>query len=311
VLTDAIRRRPYQLVLLDEFEKAHREVSNLLLQVFDEGRLTDSHGRMVDFRNTVIIMTSNLGSDMLAKYDAEVKNQKTEFERTLSQLSPEEKEQKELEFIRLKENKKEIATKLVHQQFSPEFVNRLDDVVVFNSLAVDGIMKICSLQLNKVTKLLKEKNIHFRYSEKAAEQIALSGSNLQYGARPLKRLIQNEILSPLASKILNGEVKNGDELYISMENDAKDFMNKILIDKEKDDEDDKYDLQFFNLELSKDLTLLPKKAAKKVEDDIHLDDPADDHSLAEEEANRVESSFQPEKKEKRRLEIVIRRPKRI
>jgi ATP-dependent Clp protease ATP-binding subunit ClpB len=208
ILTDAIRRRPYQLVLLDEFEKAHREVSNLLLQVFDEGRLTDSQGRTVDFRNTVIILTSNLGSDILAKYAAEEDPDSPKPDANGNKL----------------ESRKVVATKIVHQHFSPEFVNRLDDVIVFNALNQEAIMKICSIQMKKVKSLFEEKKVRFHFTKKAAEAIASSGTNLQYGARPLKRLIQNEVLSPLATKILSGDLREGDELHLIAEDESVDYI---------------------------------------------------------------------------------------
>jgi ATP-dependent Clp protease ATP-binding subunit ClpB len=194
VLTDAVRRRPYQLILLDEFEKAHREVSNLLLQVFDEGRLTDSQGRIVDFRNTVIILTSNLGADMLNKLPKE--------------LAPEETDDKDgsdtedKAATTPKTTRSEYAMRIVHQHFSPEFVNRLDEVIVFNSLTEEALMRICEIQLIKVRKLLDEKKIDFNISIEAARAVTKRGTDLQYGARPLKRFIQNDVLSPLANQIL-------------------------------------------------------------------------------------------------------------
>jgi ATP-dependent Clp protease ATP-binding subunit ClpB len=265
ILTDGVRRRPYQLVLLDEFEKAHREVSNLLLQVFDEGRLTDSQGRVVDFKNTVIIMTSNLGSDILARYsevnedddsDEELINNSEEksletssSDSSSSVSSPLKLDKREKQRLK-KQSKRELATKLVHQHFSPEFVNRLDDVIVFNSLTLPGIIQICSIQLNKVKQLLKEKGISFYFSDKAAEEIAHSGSNLQYGARPLKRLIQNEILSPLATMILTGEVKVGDELYLSTGNNGKSFMESVVGSSHEPQGSDKTTTTCFHFELS-------------------------------------------------------------
>lgn len=277
VLTDAVRRRPYQLVLLDEFEKAHREVSNLLLQVFDEGRLTDSQGRVVDFRNTVIIMTSNLGSDILAKFDEETKKK---LEEKKNESANESDIQNEIKHRR--DGKREIATKMVHQHFSPEFVNRLDDVIVFNSLTVDGIMKICTIQLNKVKQLLKDKQISFHFSPAAAEQIALSGSNLQYGARPLKRLIQNEILSPLASKMLSGEIKVGDELFISIDNDSQSFVSSIYPDRLVDAGKS----HLFKLELSKETTEAVNERK-------------------ENESEEVPPAQPSEKKETRRLDVLV------
>lgn len=184
VLTDAVRRRPYQLLLLDEFEKAHREVSNLLLQVFDEGRLTDSQGREVDFRNTVIIMTSNLGSDILAQFDPS---------KSIPEGSPEGTAPL---------TKKQLAMKIVHQHFSPEFVNRLDDVIVFNPLDTEALKGICEIQVSKVRGVLKDKGISFHISSKAINNLINSSADMKYGARPLKRVIQNSILTPLASAIL-------------------------------------------------------------------------------------------------------------
>jgi ATP-dependent Clp protease ATP-binding subunit ClpB len=261
ILTDGVRRRPYQLVLLDEFEKAHREVSNLLLQVFDEGRLTDSQGRVVDFKNTIIIMTSNLGSDILARYsdlteddDEEeqlVNKQEEQSPQTASSDSSSSSSRVKLdkgEKQRLKkQSKRELATKLVHQHFSPEFVNRLDDVIVFNSLTLPGIIQICSIQLNKVKQLLRDKGISFHFSDKAAEEIARSGSNLQYGARPLKRLIQNEILSPLATMILTGEVKVGDELYLSTDETGLTFMESVVGDSSRQENEKETIIFHFDL----------------------------------------------------------------
>jgi ATP-dependent Clp protease ATP-binding subunit ClpB len=205
VLTDAVRRRPYQLILLDEFEKAHREVSNLLLQVFDEGRLTDSQGRVVDFRNTVIIMTSNLGSDVLGKLKkdssavTESKDEKAQDSESDVSAETENELTKKLENL----SRSDVATKIVHQHFSPEFVNRLDEVVVFNPLTDEALMKICQIQLVKVKQLLHEKKIDFHISETAAMAVTKRGTDLTYGARPLKRFIQNDIMSPLANLILD------------------------------------------------------------------------------------------------------------
>jgi len=201
VLTDAVRRRPYQLILLDEFEKAHREVSNLLLQVFDEGRLTDSQGRVVDFRNTVIIMTSNLGSDVLGKLK---KDADSSTEDALKQTENDNNSESENELTKKLENlsRSDVATKIVHQHFSPEFVNRLDEVVVFNALTDEALMKICQIQLVKVKQLLHEKKIDFHISEAASIAVTKRGTDLTYGARPLKRFIQNDIMSPLANLIL-------------------------------------------------------------------------------------------------------------
>lgn len=215
VLTDAVRRRPYQLILLDEFEKAHREVSNLLLQVFDEGRLTDSQGRVVDFRNTVIIMTSNLGSDILGKLkksqDSANYGENTSIKEDAGEAMIDQNgDVNATEAMKAIDNisRAEVATKIVHQHFSPEFVNRLDEVVVFNSLTDDALMRICHIQLEKVKLLLHEKKIDFHISEDASKAVTKRGTDLTYGARPLKRFIQNDIMSPLANLILEVSIQH-------------------------------------------------------------------------------------------------------
>lgn len=170
-LTESVRRRPFQVILLDEFEKAHRDVSNLLLQVFDEGRLSDSQGRVVDFRNAVIIMTSNLNSrDLIEIPDISEKTSK--------------------------------ARKMLSDYFAPEFVNRLDDVIVFNPLSEETIITICNIQLEKVKKLLKERKIAVEFHHSLVQWIGKTGYDPNYGARPMKRMIQSKILDPLATLIL-------------------------------------------------------------------------------------------------------------
>jgi ATP-dependent Clp protease ATP-binding subunit ClpB len=170
VLTNYVRRYPYSLLLLDEFEKAHPEVSNLLLQVFDEGRLGDAHGRIVDFRNTVIILTSNLGCEEI--YDKPV------------------------------EERYKSAVDIVNKCFSTEFVNRLDEIVLFNPLNEAAISEICEIQLNKIGKLFLERNIKLDISDSCKQHIATNGYSSKYGARSLKRYIQNVLFTPLSSIIL-------------------------------------------------------------------------------------------------------------
>lgn len=175
-------------------------MSNLLLQVFDEGRLSDSKGNAVDYRNTVILMTSNLGSDVLANVMNADSDGATEGADGVAVID--DAARKEL----LRKKKTEIATKLVHSHFSPEFVNRLDDVIVFNPLSEPAMLRICSLQLAKVTKLLADRDMTLHLSQEAVKMLAHKGTDLQYGARPMKRLIQNALLNPLATLIL--QVKN-------------------------------------------------------------------------------------------------------
>ncbi len=161
-------------------------MSNLLLQVFDEGRLSDSQGHAVDYRNTVILLTSNLGSDQLAQ---------------LANTAADGDDPEERQEI-LRKRKTDLATKLVHTHFSPEFVNRLDDVIVFNPLSPEAMRRICHIQLEKVRKLLSDREISLHISSAAEIHLAEKGTDILYGARPMKRLIQNALLNPLATLIL-------------------------------------------------------------------------------------------------------------
>jgi len=188
-LTEAIRRRPYSIILLDEVEKAHPEVFNVLLQVLDDGRLTDGQGRTVDFKNAVIIMTSNIGSqwitDLTDKDYEEMKNRVMEA---------------------------------VKGHFKPEFINRIDDIIIFRSLSAEHIKKIVELQCAYLTKRAAERNIELTYTEKLKGLIAKEGYDPAYGARPLKRLIQKKIQDPLALMILKGEIREGDVISIDVDN---------------------------------------------------------------------------------------------
>ncbi|MBX7131865.1 MAG: ATP-dependent chaperone ClpB [Fimbriimonadaceae bacterium] len=186
-LTEAVRRRPYAVVLLDEVEKAHPEVFNVLLQMLDDGRLTDGQGRTVDFRNAVVILTSNLGS----QYYADPLMSDQEFEDTKVKVLEE-----------------------VRRFFRPEFVNRLDDIVVFRSLGVNEIKRIVRIQIDQLANRLAERRITLDLTDEATSQIALAGFDPVYGARPLKRAIQKEILNPLAQAILRGDVKDGQTVKV-------------------------------------------------------------------------------------------------
>jgi len=183
-LTEALRRHPYTIVLLDEIEKAHSEVFNVLLQVLDEGRLTDSKGRTVNFRNSIIIMTSNLGSQIISETNHDPVEQKKALDGLLR----------------------------VH--FRPEFINRLDNVIIFQNLGQKEIKDIVRLQLNLVAKRLAEQDIKLTFGEKLIEHLADTGYDHVFGARPLKRLIQNEILDQLAEEIIENKLKAGDKLEI-------------------------------------------------------------------------------------------------
>ena len=188
-LTEAVRRRPYAVILFYEIEKAHPDVFNLLLQILDDGRLTDGHGRTVDFNNTVIIMTSNIGSQWI-------------FE-----LGDKEDEMREK------------VMEMVHRQFKPEFLNRLDEIIIFNSLKLPQITKIVDIQFRILSKRLSERKITISLSEKARDFIAKAGYDPLYGARPIKRTIQHRILDPLALKILNKEFAEGDAVKVDVKRD--------------------------------------------------------------------------------------------
>ncbi len=187
-LTEAIRRHPYSVVLLDEIEKAHSDVFNVLLQVLDDGRLTDSKGRTVDFRNTVIIMTSNLGS-------TEISKAKTDKE------------------------KEEVLQKVLHGFFRPEFLNRVDDIIIFHRLTQDELAEIVELQVASVKKRLKKKGITLEISKMASMYLATAGYDELFGARPLKRLIQTKILDELAMELIDGKIKEGDKVMIDFVDD--------------------------------------------------------------------------------------------
>lgn len=196
-LTEAVRRKPYSVILLDEIEKAHPDVFNILLQVLDDGRLTDGQGRTVDFRNTVIIMTSNIGSETIQSFKddsqyTEMKNQ------VMSELS---------------------------QHFKPEFINRVDESVVFHPLLADQIKQIAKIQLTELENRLKQKEIGLVVSEKALTLIADAGFDPLFGARPLKRAIQNSIENPLAQKLLSDEFRAGSQVRVDLDGGVIVFFN--------------------------------------------------------------------------------------
>ena len=197
-LTEAVRRRPYSVLLLDEVEKAHPEVFNVLLQVLDDGRLTDGHGRTVDFRNTVIIMTSNLGSDRIQQLMADsVPDSDTH------------------------ETVKQAVLHSVVRHFSPEFVNRIDEIVVFHPLGKEEIRSIAQLQIDLLNRRLAENNLQIRVSPPLLDFIAEAGFDPVYGARPLRRAIQNRIENPLAQQVLAGAFGPGAEIDIDLGTDGE------------------------------------------------------------------------------------------
>ncbi len=200
-LTEKIRRRPYSVVLFDEIEKAHPDVFNLLLQVLDDGHLTDAKGRKVNFKNTIIILTSNIGSDVILNSGNEIGFGSKE---TKAQEKP----------------VKDKVFKLLRERFKPEFLNRIDDIIFFHALSEENIADIVGLQLDQVAKRLKEqRNITLKVLVKAKKYLAKKGYDPQYGARPLKRVIQTEILDPLAMMIVSGEVPAEAKVTIDAPND--------------------------------------------------------------------------------------------
>ena len=183
-LTEAVRRRPYSVVLLDEVEKAHAEVFDILLQVLDDGRLTDGQGRTVDFRNTILILTSNLGSQFL--------------------VDP----------LTSEAEKKEQVLEVVRASFKPEFLNRLDDLVVFSALDKEELESIARLQIDRLARRLAERRLTLEVTPGALAWLADEGNDPAYGARPLRRLVQTAIGDRLAKEILSGEIKDGDTVRV-------------------------------------------------------------------------------------------------
>ncbi len=202
-LTEKVRRKPYSVVLFDEIEKAHPDVFNIMLQIFDDGRLTDSKGRTVDFKNTIIILTSNIGSDIIL--DNAVKGM----------ISGSDKEK----------TKEEVMEKL-RAHFRPEFLNRIDETVFFDALRLEDLSRIVDIQVQYLRKLLEERKIEFEITEDAKEKLALDGYNPIYGARPLKRAIRAQIENPLSKELLLGHFNDGDKILITVQDDKIVFEKK-------------------------------------------------------------------------------------
>jgi ATP-dependent Clp protease ATP-binding subunit ClpB len=191
-LSEAVRRRPYSVVLFDEVEKAHPDVFNILLQVLDDGRITDSQGRTVDFKNTIIIMTSNIGSDLILEIGADES--------------------------RYEEMKTQVLAMLRHH-FRPEFLNRVDELIIFHALTKEQIRQIVGLQMQRVEKLLADQQIEILLTEEAKDYLAEVGYDPVFGARPLKRVIQREIENPIATKLLENEFLPGDRILVDVANE--------------------------------------------------------------------------------------------
>jgi len=198
-LTEKVRRKPYSVVLLDEIEKAHQDVFNILLQVFEEGRLTDSLGRKVDFRNTIVLMTSNVGAEMLRKQGS------------LGFVAPKEST--------TYQDMKDRLLEEVKKTFKPEFLNRVDDIIVFKALTKENLYDIVKLEINGVVNRLKEKDIQIELSQEAIDLLVEKGFDPIYGARPLKRTIQRFLEDPLAEDIISGQSKENHKIKVERNGD--------------------------------------------------------------------------------------------
>src|SRR5256884_193890 len=202
-LSEAVRRRPYSVVLFDEIEKAHHDVFNLLLQLLDDGRLTDGQGRTVDFKNTLVIMTSNIGSPIIQEYfqngKGPLKSQAEMAERVRTELK---------------------------RHFRPEFLNRVDDIIIFHSLDEPQLARIVEIQLKRLEKRLAQQQLTLELDKSARQLLARDGYDPQFGARPLKRAIQEKLLDPLSIKLLEGEFKPGDRIHVTAREDELEFGQK-------------------------------------------------------------------------------------
>jgi ATP-dependent Clp protease ATP-binding subunit ClpB len=186
-LTEAVRRRPYSVVLFDEIEKAHPEVLNVLLQLLDDGRLTDGKGRTVDFKNAVVIMTSNLGSQFIAEHAGD-----------------------------LSEGVRRQVTEALREHFRPEFLNRVDEIIFFHALGLDHMKQIIDIQIHGLLKRLEDRKIQVELTDEAKRYIVSEGYDPMYGARPLRRTIQRRVLDPLAMRVLQGDFHEGDRISVDV-----------------------------------------------------------------------------------------------
>ncbi|HBK28489.1 MAG TPA: type VI secretion system ATPase TssH, partial [Parabacteroides sp.] len=203
-LTEAIRRKPYSVVLFDEIEKAHPDVFNILLQVLDDGRLTDNKGRTVNFKNTIIIMTSNLGSSLI----------RDNFEKITDENRSEV----------IAQTKSQVMD-LLKKTIRPEFLNRIDEIIMFTPLNENEIRQIVKLQLNSVKKMVEQNGIELKFTDAALDFISHEGYDPQFGARPVKRVIQRYVLNELSKQILSGKVKREHPIVIDRDGDGLKFTN--------------------------------------------------------------------------------------
>jgi len=210
-LTEAVRRRPYRVILLDEIEKANPEVFNSLLQVLDDGRMTDGHGRTVDFKNTVIIMTSNAGVELIKRESAIGFSTKKDMAKAQKSNYEEMKEKVMIE---------------VKKTFRPEFLNRLDEIIVFHELNEEQLRQVVDLLAKDLQKRLAERKLSVEITEKAKSWLAKEGYDPVYGARPLRRALEKYVENPLAVKVLGGEFKEGDTIVVDTGDDGLTFTKK-------------------------------------------------------------------------------------
>ena len=203
-LTELVRRKPYSVVLFDEIEKAHPEVFNMLLQILDDGRLTDSHGKIVSFKNTIIIMTSNIGSNKLNK---------TNVSLGFGENSSDE-------------DKQQVMLNELKKYFKPELINRIDNIVVFNKLSEKVMKDIAKKMLGELNKNLKQSDIELKFTQSTLNYLVKNGSNEDFGARPMRRLITSKIEDELADRMLKGEIKKGDNVLVDCKDGKLIFMTK-------------------------------------------------------------------------------------
>jgi len=211
-LTEAVRRRPYRVMLLDEIEKAHPEVFNTLLQILDDGRLTDGHGRTVDFKNTVVIMTSNVGAQLIKRkmsigFAAQTDEAKTEAQAY--------------------ESMKEKVMAEVKKTFRPEFLNRLDEMIVFHELTGEQLRQIVDFMVKDLEKRLAERKLGLEMTDAAKSWLAKAGFDPVYGARPLRRAVERYVENPLSTKVLRGEFKEGDTVIVDLVDDELTFTARV------------------------------------------------------------------------------------
>ena len=200
-LTESVRRRPYQVLLLDEFEKAHRDVWNILLQLFDEGHLTDSHGRKVDFRNVIVIMTSNIGAQVISELPEHYKGSEPEVQESIMEV--------------------------VRQTLSPELLNRVDESVTFNRLQRENMNDIVEIGIQEIAKRMEDgQNMTLDVSKNAKDVLAEMGYDVRYGARPLKRTLNRELLNPLSQLVLEGTVVEGDTVMVRTRAEAEKYQRE-------------------------------------------------------------------------------------